>query len=559
MHQHVIIEDFVPYDRSVHWRLHDAYFAQRGIDAWREGEVPYQSTTNYAVATMQANLLVALARDLERAGALASDDEVWVLEVGAGLGQFAANFMRALDASCGPEGRALAPRVRYVASDYSPRSLTEALETPELAPWVASGRLMGAHYDLRDPTTMRLYGGAALPHPPLLVIASYIADSIACKQLQRRGAHWFESHVQVRAPLHDGEPPTADAVLERLLADARQRDLARELELHYEWHPVDLDAALGAPHADLVRHATSGLDQVTLHYPIAFFSFALAMAQLLRPGGGLLVSDYGTVTRDQLALLRERRPAVYGNSWTHEVDFALFDALGALPGWQTLRTRDPLLSVHTALVRPSAPPGGALARDFARLYLHGHAGEDMLDFAAAARQATQAQDHARAARLWRRCLALDPASAELHYRLGEACIDAGHYARAIDTLEAGRALDPTHRFDFEFHLARAHCLRGDAAEAERWYRAALALEEDPVTWTNLGVLLESARRFDEAYRAFKRALVLDPDATRTQERLALLKDRWWQQQVASLAPAERPVTPDATRPPPPSRLVEPTS
>ena len=32
----VLLQDFVPYDESVQWLIHDAYFADRGIGAWGE-------------------------------------------------------------------------------------------------------------------------------------------------------------------------------------------------------------------------------------------------------------------------------------------------------------------------------------------------------------------------------------------------------------------------------------------------------------------------------------------------------------------------------------------
>ena len=56
----MLLEDFVPYDQSLLWRIHHAYFEARGIDAWRQGDIPYSSINSYPMARQHARFCVSL-------------------------------------------------------------------------------------------------------------------------------------------------------------------------------------------------------------------------------------------------------------------------------------------------------------------------------------------------------------------------------------------------------------------------------------------------------------------------------------------------------------------
>ena len=85
----IIVEDFVPYDQSVQWQLTQAYYEQRGIRAWTQGDLPFQATCNYPATRQHAGFLVDLVDALEAAGKLDPQDPIRVLELGAGSGVFA--------------------------------------------------------------------------------------------------------------------------------------------------------------------------------------------------------------------------------------------------------------------------------------------------------------------------------------------------------------------------------------------------------------------------------------------------------------------------------------
>ena len=74
-----------------------------------------------------------------------------------------------------------------------------------------------------------------------------------------------------------------------------------------------------------------------------------------------------------------------------------------------------------------------------------------------------------------------------------------------------------------------HDRQGRFAQAAEDQERAIALEEHPPAWFNLGLALEKERRFEEALHAFRRYLELAPEgpmaksAARHLEQLATLR------------------------------------
>lgn len=526
----VTLEGLTPYDRSVQWRFHDAYFAQRGIAAWERGDIPHHSTNNYAVARQHAELLLGLVATLEAAGSLAPGDPVCVMEIGGGVGRFAANLMRALESGTGSAGKDLAGRLSYLFTDFSDKSLREAAATNHLAPWVAAGRVRPALFDLRCDVTPRPLDGQPLDdRRPIALLSNYVACTAPTKQLQRRPDGWHELHVEIRAETDDASADPR-ALLDGLLADAARFNLLRNLAFFYEWKPTALDSLFEGPlHSQVITRVLDGLQEATLGYPLGYIDFLDRMRRALAPGGVFVITDYGNVAPARITGLRERRPQYYGNTVNHDVYFPLFTALAAETGMGVALTHDPLGSLHTAVIGPDGALPAPLLAAFEAAFAQRSDADDVLDFGHAGQKCLEGRDYGRAVRFYRRALALDVDSIDLCYRLGTAAIEAGELDLAIESLDRGLALsgnEPQH--DFEFQLGRATCLRAEPEVAERWYRASLGREPHPVTFTNLAVILESLGRHEEAYRTLQQALALDPEHKRAHERLDHLKETWWQ-------------------------------
>lgn len=530
----VTLQEATPFDQSVVWRIHDAYFAARGIDAWNTGEVPFYATSSFVSASQHARFFAAYVAERLADGRIGADEEIWVLEVGSGLGWFATNFFRALMKGAGPLGEQLLHRVRYVLSDYSAKSLGEAVATPVLARLVAEGSVVPALYDLRRPETLRTLSGAPFDCPrPQWIVANYVSCVLPVKTFQwRRDGGFHEQHVVVRAEIPDDSAVTAPGeVLDALLADATRSKLLEEtIGMDVIWRPVDLaEVYPSGRHAEVLRRFAEELPDATFSYPHGFFDFLDTAAGLLAPGGMVLVNDYGSV---ELASIRgrfERKPQIYGNSIAVAIHFPLLAAWAEGSGWHALATADVLASIHSCALRPGADFGDAERAAFDAAYVSFRGTDDMLDWASAGAMALEAKEHDRAVRFYRRCLQLEPDSVEFHHRLGTAAIEGRRYDVALKYLARGLELagpDQT-TWDLEFQLGRAHCLVEDYAEAAGWYEKALEKERHPTTLVNLGVVYQELGRGDDAFRCFQSALTMDRRDLRARAALLRLRDRWW--------------------------------
>jgi tetratricopeptide (TPR) repeat protein len=358
---------------------------------------------------------------------------------------------------------------------------------------------------------------------------------------RRRDGAWHELFVETRAEVSEPALQTPEAFVAAVMRDATRANLLRDLELHFDWPKTDLSAFLGDPlHVAIVEAATRGLPDATVGYPIHYFDFMRGVVPLLVPGGAILTNDYGSCDRERLGGIFDRRPQQYGNSFAQDVNFTLFDAFAEVSGWDLVRSDDELESLHSALVTPGRF-GSATRAAFAHRGTWGRSDADhLLDFHAAARVFRDRKEPGRALRFFLRCAELDPQNTEYRHLTADVALELGQPRLAFEHLMKGYALEPL-RFDWEFMLGRATCLLKDYAAAIAWYERSLAREPHPVTYTNLGSVLEHEGRFADAYHCFHKALALDPKYDRANDRMKHLRDRVWEQAVAGFGPTSPPM------------------
>lgn len=534
----ITIEPFTPYDRSTRWRLHDAYFEARGVDAWQHGDVPERATSNYAIARQHARLLVELVDEAVASGRRAPDAPLTVLELGGGSGAFAAKLLRALDRDCGELGARLAGHVRYVFTDFAERVVREAAAAGPLAPWIEAGRVQPALYDLRRPDELRSLAGEALAWPSTpfdAVLANYVCCVAPTKQLQRHDGTWHELFMALHARVDDAATADPEALLDAWLAEPTQRNLMHRLASETAWRATGLDAVFDDPiHRRIVERLAGARGDATVIYPWGYVDALRALAPRLAPHGALWTNDFGHAGAEARRRLAELRPEILGNSLNHDVDFGLFDAVGEELGWGTLRTRDRVASVHTALLRPGGSFPDPVADRFEALYVHAHDGEELLDLAAAAVDARKQGEWKRAIRLWRLCLPLDPYDPFLRHQLGKACVDGGFFELALEPLEQALELRRTPgRPEVELQLARAHDHLGQPAKAIRYYERSLEHRPDAAILARIAALHLHRDELDDADHALRRALELDPSHQGSHELRRRLREAWRPWPIAS--------------------------
>ena len=215
------VEPYVPYDESAQWELHDAYYAARGIDAFRDGEVPNAVTNNPLIAEKHAEVILSHLRIHEEA----LSDPIDLVEIGGGAGRFAANLMEAIHAHPDPTLQALGQRIRYVLTDYTRNTLVQAAGTTRVKHLIDTGKLVPAVMNLSQPDGIVTLDGDPVSVNPTIVLGNYITCVTRAKQIRRVDDHWEELWAQLR--VRDGDEALPDERTPEALAGIAFTQLTR--------------------------------------------------------------------------------------------------------------------------------------------------------------------------------------------------------------------------------------------------------------------------------------------------------------------------------------------
>ncbi|MCU1497443.1 MAG: hypothetical protein JWM47_1396 [Acidimicrobiales bacterium] len=177
----VVIDGPVPFRESAVWTHQRQFYAGRSEAVWSEGIVPHYITSNPFMAETYADLIAAYAIDM--ADDISDERPLTILELGAGSGRLSHHLLRALLRQREQLGPAGSFPFRYVMSDIAEGNIAFWRSHLKLAPYLASGLLDFARFDLERTTDLELEWaaraqGPADPTGPLVVIANYVFDSV---------------------------------------------------------------------------------------------------------------------------------------------------------------------------------------------------------------------------------------------------------------------------------------------------------------------------------------------------------------------------------------------
>jgi tetratricopeptide (TPR) repeat protein len=257
-----IVEQRRPFAASLIWTLQDAYFRERGVEAWRRGEVPHYVTSNPTIANAYAEIVFACRLDDDRVAPDAAGNEpLTICELGGGSGRFAFHFLKRLLQLC--QKSAVAPQsFRYVLTDAAEDNLEFWRRHPSFHGFFAAGVLDVARFDVND--GMRLeprMGGASIEagslRRPLVVVANYLFDSVPQDLFRFRDGKAFRCLVSLSSEV---DPQSAEAPA-----------LLAALQLHYDYEPL----------------SEPPYEEPELHELFAFYRDNLRDSHVLVPAAGL--------------------------------------------------------------------------------------------------------------------------------------------------------------------------------------------------------------------------------------------------------------------------------
>src|SRR5262245_29223265 len=120
-----IVQEYCPLPQSLEWNLGQFYFRERGNKAFLSDAIPVPFLINNdgTLSRNAAKLFFANCSAADQKGAL--EEQIFVLEIGIGVGLFARFFLDHFREFCEQGGKDYYHRLCYVAADKSERMLRD--------------------------------------------------------------------------------------------------------------------------------------------------------------------------------------------------------------------------------------------------------------------------------------------------------------------------------------------------------------------------------------------------------------------------------------------------
>lgn len=317
-----ILETARRLSQSSLWQLQRRYFENAGRDAFSTATVPHYITNNAHLANAYAQLVLGFV--IDRRADLTTDQPLYLVELGAGSGRFAYQFLErftALLATVGLE----ALRFTYVLTDFTDAGFGAIAAHEQFARFFEDGRLDYARFDaVHDRSITLARAGTTLDRGtlqnPLVVIGNYFFDGIPIDAFVVRQGEIFEA-----AAMLTSEDATANlenpSVLPKLKLQYEERPIANAG--HYYDDPA-FDAVLD-------RYRTI-LREGAVRFPIAGLRVCRWLQEIANDDWLLISADKGTIDPKQFEGTRPSGLSVHGSfsiNVNYDALFAYLQAAGA--------------------------------------------------------------------------------------------------------------------------------------------------------------------------------------------------------------------------------------
>jgi tetratricopeptide (TPR) repeat protein len=491
----LVVQDYCPLAESIEWNLGQRYLQERGSGAFLgdASPVPHVINNDGTLSRNAAQVTFASVLAADQAGTL--EPEIFVLELGIGVGLFARFFLDTFRELCDQHQKDYYDRLTYIAGDRSEPMLADACRHGVFQDH--PGRYLLRLIDALQPEEalrqeVALHGQG--PQPLRAVFLNYLLDCLPAAVLEVKENEVKQLCVRTclarAADLEEFTPLSLEQL--RLRAEANnapaQRDLLEAYGLfasEYDYRPVDLAAI---PYGDFAAEFARTRFRHVLHSHGALCCLERLLA-LLRPDGIILANDYGQATAASAEDYEHQR---FSHATFTGVNFPLLRAYfadGRRCRWKEPPSGDNE-SIHSRLLGPEPAYETTLA--FAEHF--GKAAHD------------HAQEPLRQAREWA--------------RVGRFEAAATHYAKALERQPGNWVLLNEVAMFLTFSLRDA---RSGIDMAK------LALRLNPTCsaelWNTLGDTLYEFGRTEEARGAYLQALQVNPGDVRARYNLAWVHTR----------------------------------
>lgn len=294
-----VVQDFCPLAESLEWELGQQYLRDRGNKAFISdtSPVPFVINNDGTLSRHAAEVFFANCAEAEKAGDLEQD--IFVLEIGIGVGLFARYFLDNFRDLCAEQKKDYYDRLVYIAADRSQRMLLDVLRHGVLGDH--PGRYRVRQLDAMEPEKALPYDAmfAGRKGPPFrAVFLNYLLDCLPAAVVQFDDDQAKQLCVRTCVARNIKLSEFTDMNLRALQERAKSKDpIAREelLEVYglfaseYDYRPIDAKALPLSNFAQ--EYASTRSKRFLLSY--GAIQSLEKLLNLLHENGFILINDYG--------------------------------------------------------------------------------------------------------------------------------------------------------------------------------------------------------------------------------------------------------------------------
>ncbi len=197
----LIFDQSRPFSVSKFWQGQREYYQNKGIEAWAD-EVPFYITSNPFIGQHYAELIIRFAQDWTRAHPDSAQSPFYLIELGAGSGQFSYYLLKSLQHLINSL-KLSHIKFRYVMTDFSKKNIEAWREHAQLKPFVDCGLLDFAVFDLEKDTQIKTLEHSVILGPntlsnPLTIIANYLFDSVVADIFHAKNQQLYASLITLK-------------------------------------------------------------------------------------------------------------------------------------------------------------------------------------------------------------------------------------------------------------------------------------------------------------------------------------------------------------------------
>lgn len=503
----ILLQDFVPYPESFLWQIHRHYYQHRGSQAWLKHEVPCHITSNHQAAWQHAKILYDILQHLS------FDRVATVLEIGAGLGEFAIHFLNSFETLCQTQQTPFS--IHYIFADFSHQSLKEATKNPFLKKFQERGQLDFYVLDALSPQTLESLSGSPFrleESKPLVIIENYLHCTLPLTVVKKKNHQFFEKYVSLTCEQIPQNSSPENLQME-LLKNATHSGIFPSLEEGIEYRLLEpAQAIVYQNFRQTLEKVSAFFEEATILFPFASLQHLEKFLPLLHPEGILLISDKGYPDASWMKGEDEIyvKPSIHGNSLAHPVNFPFLETFAQEKGYRTCRTTQRKYYLQSLAIVPSTASSQG-EESFKHQFVLQNLNQEAEVLWLQAFEEKQKKNWRSAKNFLLECLRYRTQDCCLFYELGQICLGLEEYTEALQYFQQGIHFNYFQEHDFFFNQGKAYLGMHDFLNALKAFETSMRyFPSYPWASYNIGLVYEGLKNYWQALRYYRQALKPNP-------------------------------------------------